>query len=678
MFWFELLLVIMCLHPKTDIVNSIATNARDWDITDDCDYLYQIKNVDSDDLAIIQINIRGIMSKISLLKNLIDNSIADRCPDVIIVSETWLTPTLPSVKIPGYKFVHKCRQDRKGGGMGILVSDNLRFSELNTLTSDVRENEVVTIELTLRTGKRCIVSSMYRAPNTSSLVFQCCYNSLVCALKKTKPYAIIIGLDHNLDFLKSIHHGSTNDFIHSNLDMGLVPTITKPTRITKSSATLIDNIIVSENLCGNFCSNILINDMSDHMPTICVVESLKSAKKNNIIITSRDTRPKNIAALKDHLQSYDWPALLNNTSLDRNMETLDNIVQTEMNYCTPVKSRKISYRKLRKEPWLMPNLRMCTEKSKQLYCKSLKPCCSPSDLSKYQAYNRCLRRAIRTAKRLYHYNKCYEYRNDTKKLWKVINEIIGKNSDKSGTIDYLKIDSIKEYGAKRISNSLANYFSNVGRQFAEKIPKPRKSIDLYLKKLQSNHKSLYLDPCDATEVKELINMLPLKNSHGHDNISNIMLKTIVNEIAVPLVMLINQSMSQGQFPTMMKLAKVVPLFKSKDRSIETNYRPISLLTTMSKILEKVVYTRVYKFLTVTGQISDKQYGFRAKHSCEHAVRQLVGTVLKNLENNKITVSVLLDLSKAFDTIEHQIMLKKLELYGVRGTPLNWFDSYLSG
>ena len=149
----------------------------------------------------------------------------------------------------------------------------------------------------------------------------------------------------------------------------------------------------------------------------------------------------------------------------------------------------------------------------------------------------------------------------------------------------------------------------MGRQFAKKIPKPRKSIDLYLKKLQSNHKSLYLDPCDVTEVKKLINMLPPKNCHGHDNISNIMLKTIVNEIVSPLVMLINQSMSQGQFPTMMKLAEVVPLFKSKDCSIETNYRPISLLTTMSKILEKVVYTRVYKFLNVTGQISDKQYGF---------------------------------------------------------------------
>ena len=127
----------------------------------------------------------------------------------------------------------------------------------------------------------------------------------------------------------------------------------------------------------------------------------------------------------------------------------------------------------------------------------------------------------------------------------------------------------------------------------------------------------------------------------------------------------------------MKLADVVPLFKNKDRDVESNYRPISLLSTMSKILEKVVYNRVYTFLTKTGQISDTQYGFRANHSCEHAVGQLIGSVLKNLENKKLTVAVLLDLSKAFDTIDHKVMLKKLELYGVRGNTLSWFESYLS-
>ena len=135
-------------------------------------------------------------------------------------------------------------------------------------------------------------------------------------------------------------------------------------------------------------------------------------------------------------------------------------------------------------------------------------------------------------------------------------------------------------------------------------------------------------------------------------------------------------MSTGKFPDLMKLAEVVPLYKGKARDIEMNYHPISLITTMSKVMEKVIYTRVYTFLSKTGQICETQYGFRANHSCEHAVSQLIGTVLKNLENKKSTITVMLDLSKAFDTIEHAIMLYKLELYGVCGVCLDWFKSYL--
>ena len=227
-----------------------------------------------------------------------------------------------------------------------------------------------------------------------------------------------------------------------------------------------------------------------------------------------------------------------------------------------------------------------------------------------------------------------------------------------------------------IANSMAKFFANVGKKFAQKIPTPKKSVQEYLRVLQSNHSSLFLYPSDIKELKSLISQLPQKNSHGYDEISNIMLKNIANEIAQPLMILINQSLEDGKFPSAMKLAEVVPLFKSKDRSDESNYRPISLLTTMSKIMEKVVYKRVYDFLTNTSQLSNTQFGFRAKHSCEHAVGQSIGTVLKNMENNKSTVAVLLDLSKAFDTIEHGIMLEKLELYGVRGIALQWFKSYL--
>ena len=144
----------------------------------------------------------------------------------------------------------------------------------------------------------------------------------------------------------------------------------------------------------------------------------------------------------------------------------------------------------------------------------------------------------------------------------------------------------------------------------------------------------------------------------------------------PLSIITNQSMHTGIFPDLMKLAEVVPLYKSKSRGNETNYRPISLLTTMSKVVEKVVYERVYQFLVKTGQICETQYGFRPKHSCEHAITQVIGSTLKNLECNKKTIAVMLDLSKAFDTIDHKIMIQKLELFGVRGVCLSWFRSYL--
>ena len=127
----------------------------------------------------------------------------------------------------------------------------------------------------------------------------------------------------------------------------------------------------------------------------------------------------------------------------------------------------------------------------------------------------------------------------------------------------------------------------------------------------------------------------------------------------------------------MKIADIFPLFKNKERNLCTNYRPISLLITVSKILEKIIYSRVYSFLNTTNQFFISQYGFRTNHSCENAISELIGHIIKGKENNKSTACVFLDLSKAFDTIKHDVLLAKLERYGIHGVALNWFKSYLS-
>ena len=258
----------------------------------------------------------------------------------------------------------------------------------------------------------------------------------------------------------------------------------------------------------------------------------------------------------------------------------------------------------------------------------------------------------------------------------MINKITINTRDRSSFVEYLKIDNIQTHNAKEISTEFAKYFSSVGTTYANKIDQYNIDIYTYLIKIRRNQHTIYLTPTSVSEITNLISNLPNKNNKGHDDISNNMLKQLHTSIVHPLTIIFNKSLTEGKFPELMKLADIVPIHKSKEKFLTTNYRPISLLITVSKLLDKVIYKRTYAFLNSTGQLYQSQYGFRAQHSCENAVRELVGEIVKGHEHKKHTVAVFLDLSKAFDTLCHKILLAKLERYGIRGTNLNWFESYL--
>ena len=325
---------------------------------------------------------------------------------------------------------------------------------------------------------------MYRPPNVDIQCFQSCYNSLLCEMKKAQAKYIIIGLDHNLDFLKSSTHSGTSQFIQHNLDFNLIPTITRPTRITKSSATLIDNIMVSQSLCGSYTSSILIDDISDHMPSACILKCLKKTRRDPLTITSRDTRPKNMTALKSHLQSYDWHTILDKQDVNACMIKVHGIVETEMDLCIPEVTQTIKAKHERKEPWMTASLKRCVDKNKRLYCKMLKNKNNSSMKEQYLAYNRTLRKSLKLSKQRYHRDKCAEFHQNTKKLWQMINKISGRTNDKSSSIDCITIAGIKRYRGTEIADALASYFSTVGKRFAEKIPKPTKLVKTYLELLQ--------------------------------------------------------------------------------------------------------------------------------------------------------------------------------------------------
>ena len=148
--------------------------------------------------------------------------------------------------------------------------------------------------------------------------------------------------------------------------------------------------------------------------------------------------------------------------------------------------------------------------------------------------------------------------------------------------------------------------------------------------------------------------------------SNKLLKRLLPAMLEPLTILFNKSLSEGTFPEIMKKADVIPLYKAKDNQETNNYRPISLLLTISKLLEKIMYKRTYRFLEDSKQIYKSQYGFRTAHSCENAISELVSEIIKGKQDGMYTLAVFLDLSKAFDSLEHDVLLSKLYKYGIRG------------
>ena len=209
----------MCLHP---IIDCTLSNCYDrysnvsLDEFDNCDYVTHVTDVSNNDLVVIQLNVWGLCSKCMQLIDLINSTVHSKEPDLILLSETWLTPFSPNFSLPGYEFHHLDRQNKKGGGVGILSSSKLRCILRSDLTSRLPESECVTIDIALRNGEQCLVSSMYRPPNSDIPTFLASYSSLVCAMKKECPNGTIVGLDHNMDFLKACFHQQTNDYTNES------------------------------------------------------------------------------------------------------------------------------------------------------------------------------------------------------------------------------------------------------------------------------------------------------------------------------------------------------------------------------------------------------------------------------------------------------------------------------
>ena len=303
---------------------------------------------------------------------------------------------------------------------------------------------------------------------------------------------------------------------------------------------------------------------------------------------------------------------------------------------------------------------------------------SPNYYSKeieYKDYCALLQSSLRKAKSDYYHKQFQNNISDIKKTWSKINEVLCRKSKKADLPDYF-LDGNKILRENvDIADCFNKFFANIGPDLANSIKGPMgQSYKDYLKKkIESN---FVFDTVDNTYVLKLIQNLKSKPSFGHDGLSSIMLKEVSSSISPILTCIINQSLCTGIFPESLKIAKIIPVYKKENPHITDNYRPVSLLPILSKIFEKVVFIQVYDYFTENDLLYKSQYGFRKLHSTELAALEFADKIVSNLEQGKLPLAIFLDLSKAFDTIDHKILLEKLKYYGISGKAIEWFQSYL--
>jgi hypothetical protein len=374
------------------------------------------------------------------------------------------------------------------------------------------------------------------------------------------------------------------------------------------------------------------------------------------------------------LHENDWSSL-ESLPINDAFELFNKTLLMVLDKFAPEKHVTIPYKNIIRDPWITPALLVSSNKRLRLYKKCINKDKSDESHYKYVTYRNLFNKLKRQSKFQYYSELLDKYKDDICKTWKVINSINGSKNDKSSISDTFIVDGISETNSVKIANGFCRYYSEIGKTLADNIPPPPKHFDHYMS--NNNPNSIYFNPTDQNEILNILDKMKAKKSCGHDKLNAHFLKQIKFEISAPLAILMNRSMNEGIVPDTLKLAKVIPIYKSKDKQQFNNYRPISLLPCVSKILEKVIHKRVYNFLAVHDVFYNKQYGFRPKHSTINAVQELIYDTLNSFEGNTCTVSAFLDLSKAFDTIDHAILLKKLNHYGIRGVALDWFRSYLT-
>ena len=575
----------------------------------------------------------------------------------------------------------------KGSGVAIYLDEQLN-GIVNDQLSWVSKN-LETLFITIQCDEPVHIGVVYRPPsgNASEALEE--FHKIIELCPKKNVH--LLG-DFNIN-LHDETSGQVNDFLNLILNVGMTPLISTSTHQKPGcQPSCIDNILTND-IENTVLSGTLSTGISHHH---AVFHLLRSPLMNK-----REQEQK-------HVQYYDYC----NKNVDKfltsltqeltikpplNFSDFSSAFHNELDKACKLERPKCSKRTAKENPWITSGLIASIDRKHELFDSwknakkvkcvhrsnpnqvdcSCQPCVNTLRChEEFRNHRRLLNHLVNCAKRKYHGNKIQECAGDSKKTWQIINELRGKKRRQIKPNFIIDNERIKN--RRIIANEFNKYFASIASNLNEVYSSDQVRISSfpsftdYLPKSESS--SIFLKECDFDEVTKIIG--ELKNGKSSDIPIHVVKKS--SQVIAPfLSKFFNECMIDGHFPDELKTGRISPIYKKEDEQLLENYRPVSTLPVFGKILEKLIYTRLYSFLSSKGIIHENQYGFRKGHSTSHALNYSVQHIESMTRNKQHVLGIFIDLSKAFDTIDHQKLITKLNNYGIRGNALRLIDSYLS-